>query len=170
MKGDVRIAELEVAARRFGEAWANGDAETLDALLSPSYTHTDVFGDFLKRTAWLDYARGRAGRASHISFRDVETRTFGDVAVINGINEVRGGGPCRRTTEVTLCCASRRSGSGGTGTGCARLFRRRRSFQGEGRSRRISRNWRRPTPPAPGRGHPPARPRCAPGRARIAAT
>ena len=91
MNSDARVAELEAAARRFGEAWANGDTETLDALLSPSYTHTDVFDDFLKRAAWLDYARGRAGRASLISFRDVETRIFGDVAVVTGVNEVQGG-------------------------------------------------------------------------------
>jgi ketosteroid isomerase-like protein len=84
--------ELDDAVRRFGEAWARGDAEALDTLLSPTYTHTDIFGTYLDRAAWLSYAAGRAGRASRIGFRDVETRLFGDVAVVTGINEVKGGG------------------------------------------------------------------------------
>ena len=92
MGNDSRMAELEQAARRFGEAWAAGDVAALDAMLSPSYTHTDLFGEFLERGPWLDYARGRTGRSSSIEFRDVKTRILGDVAIMTGTNIVRGGG------------------------------------------------------------------------------
>lgn len=66
-----RRRTLDEAVRRFGEAWASGDGAALEALLSPSYTHTDVFGAFHERAAWLDYARagGRGGRRASTSAR-----------------------------------------------------------------------------------------------------
>src|SRR5262249_54564445 len=85
-----------------------GDGAALEALLSPSYTHTDVFGAFQERAAWLAYARRRAGRTTRIAFRDVRTRIVGDpgsksgagrgsnpgqvVAIVTGLNEVSGPG------------------------------------------------------------------------------
>jgi ketosteroid isomerase-like protein len=84
--------QLDDAVRRFGEAWATGDGAMLDALLSPTYTHSDVFGHLQDRAAWLAYARGRAGRATRIAFRDVAQRILGDVAVITGVNEIEGPG------------------------------------------------------------------------------
>lgn len=84
--------ELDEAVRRFGEAWAVGGGATLDALLSPTYTHADVSGRFQDRAAWLAYARGRAARGTRIAFRDVRQRIIGDVAIITGINELEGPG------------------------------------------------------------------------------
>jgi ketosteroid isomerase-like protein len=92
MADKTETAELEIAVRRFGEAWAKGDLKTLEALLSPTYTHTDVFGALNNRAAWLAYAAGRAGRSTQISFRDVEMRRIGDTAIVTGINDVAGGG------------------------------------------------------------------------------
>jgi ketosteroid isomerase-like protein len=92
MNDDARSRALEEAVRRLGEAWAAGDGAALEALLSPSYTHTDAVGAFLERAAWLDYARGRAGRATRIAFRDTRTRIAGDVAVVTGINDIAGPG------------------------------------------------------------------------------
>ena len=89
---DARRRALDEAVRRFGEAWAAGDGAALEALLSPSYTHTDVFGAFQERAAWLAYARGRAGRTTRIDFRDVRTRIVGDAAIVTGLNEVSGPG------------------------------------------------------------------------------
>lgn len=89
---DGRRRALDEAVRRCGEAWAAGDGAALAALLSPSYTHTDVFGAFHERAAWLDYARGRAGRATRIDFREVRTRIVGNAAVVTGLNEVSGPG------------------------------------------------------------------------------
>lgn len=85
-------AGLDEAVRRFGVAWAGGDVATLETLLSPTYTHSDVFGRFQDRAAWLAYARGRAGRPTRIAFRDVARRLVGDVAIITGVNEIEGMG------------------------------------------------------------------------------
>ncbi len=87
-----RKASLDDVIRRFGEAWARGDRATLSSLLSPTYTHIDANGRVFDREAWLAYAGGRAGRATQITFRDVRTQFLGDVAVVTGTNEMRGGG------------------------------------------------------------------------------
>jgi len=92
MSEDPRAAELDNAVRRFGEAWAKGDVATIDSLLSATYTHGDVLGDFQDKAEWLAYAGGRAGRGTRISFSDVRTRIIGDVAVVTGINTLTGGG------------------------------------------------------------------------------
>lgn len=92
MADDPENAGLELSIRRFGEAWASGDLKTLENLLSPTYTHADVFGTLLNRAAWLAYASGRAGRSTQISFRDVEIRRIGDTAIVTGINDVSGSG------------------------------------------------------------------------------
>jgi ketosteroid isomerase-like protein len=97
MADDVGNAELRRSIQRFGEAWANGDLETLSALLTPTYTHTDVFGAFHDKSEWLAYAAGRAGRSTQIAFRDVETRRIGDLAIVTGINDVTG--PGRRSAD-----------------------------------------------------------------------
>jgi uncharacterized protein DUF4440 len=83
---------LDDAVRRFGAAWTAGAGATLDALLSPTYTHSDVFWHFLDRAAWLAYTRGRAGRAIRVVVRDVAQRIVGDVAIITAINELEGPG------------------------------------------------------------------------------
>lgn len=84
--------DLDATMRAFGEAWANGDADALGSLLSPSYTHNDASGEHLTRDQWLTYASRRGGRATQIEFRDVKTRVFGDVAVVTGFNDLTGGG------------------------------------------------------------------------------
>lgn len=90
MSGDDEA--LDEAVRRFGAAWAGGDVATLETLLSPTYTHSDLFGRFQDRAAWLAYARGRAGRPTRIAFRDVARRIVGAAAIITGINEIEGAG------------------------------------------------------------------------------
>ena len=85
-------AELDAALRAFGEAWARGDTETLRSLLSPSYTHNDASGAHLTCEEWLAYAARRRGRPTQISFHDVKTRRFGDIAVVTGFNDMTGGG------------------------------------------------------------------------------
>jgi len=85
-------AMLQDAIHRSGNAWAQGDLATLEALLSPTYTHTDAFGAFHDRQSWLDYVAGRAGRTTQIAFRDVVARIHGDVAIVTGINDLSSGG------------------------------------------------------------------------------
>ena len=89
---DDRLGDLHSAVHRFGEAWASGDMATLESLLSPTYTHSDALGEFHDRPAWLDYARRRTGRTTRVSFRDTRTRIVGDVAIVTGINDIRGPG------------------------------------------------------------------------------
>ena len=90
MSDQVARQELETQIVEFGQAWARGDVEVLRGLLSPSYTHTDVRGRVLGRDAWLDYARGRSGADTQISFADVSTRLVGNVAIITGRNDMTG--------------------------------------------------------------------------------
>src|SRR5262245_37427384 len=92
MAADDRGSALRAAIEQFGEAWARGDSATLDAMLSPTYTHVDVFGAFHDRANWLSYAAGRAGRSTRIALRDVRTRFLGDVAIVTGLNHVEGTG------------------------------------------------------------------------------
>jgi ketosteroid isomerase-like protein len=86
---DHRTSALAEAVRRFGEAWASGDAAALDTLLSPTYTHTDVFGKLSDRAAWLAYASRRSDRTTRIAFRDIQIRVTGDVGIVTGINDIR---------------------------------------------------------------------------------
>lgn len=92
MAQDARRDALEAALQRFGEAWAAGEMEVLTDLLSPTYTHNDAMGAHLNRAEWLAYAAKRTGRATQITFRDVATRVFGDMAIVTGFNDMSGGG------------------------------------------------------------------------------
>ena len=73
-------AEIEAAVGRFGEAWANGDVTTLETLLSPTFTHTDINGKFTDRAAWLATAHKRPNASTVMD--DIAIRTFSDVAII----------------------------------------------------------------------------------------
>lgn len=92
MSEDTRANALRTAIKAFGEAWARGDTVALAEFLSPTYTHNDATGAHLKRDAWLTYAAKRTGRGTQITFREVETRFFGDLAVVTGFNHLSGGG------------------------------------------------------------------------------
>lgn len=96
MEEHERLNALDHAIHLFGRAWADGDRSALDALLSDSYTHIDVYGNFLRRDAWLDYAASRSGRDTAIDFEHLETKVFGDVAIITGRNVITGSGNSRR--------------------------------------------------------------------------
>ena len=82
------LAELDLAIRRFGEAWATGELAVLDEFLSPTYTHIDAYGDFHDRASWLAYAGRRAGRSTQIGFREMALRLIGEMAIVTGINDV----------------------------------------------------------------------------------
>jgi|SRR5215475_314414 len=98
-------ADLEASIKRFGEAWARGDVATLEALLSPTYTHVDVWGKYQGRSTWLAYAASRVGWPTRIAFADLTTRIVGDVAVITGRNDIAGGGGLTRDSkrDFALC-------------------------------------------------------------------
>src|SRR3954465_5051103 len=92
MTEDADTSALEAAIRRFGEAWAQGDRPTLESLLSPTYTHTDIFGRIQDRSGWLAYVEGRRGARTRVAFEDLQTRITGEVAVVTGRNIIHGNG------------------------------------------------------------------------------
>ncbi|HEY3149416.1 MAG TPA: nuclear transport factor 2 family protein [Dongiaceae bacterium] len=102
---DNRTSALEEAVGRFGEAWANGDAIVLDSLLSPTYTHTDVFGKLSDRATWLAYASRRTDRTTSIEFRDIRIRVSGEIGIVTGINDLQGGGIRDAADRKTLTLA-----------------------------------------------------------------
>ena len=73
-------AEIEAAVVRFGAAWADGDVMTLETLLSPTYTATDIDGTFSDRAAWLATVHKRPNAKTTMD--DIAIRTFGDVAIV----------------------------------------------------------------------------------------
>ena len=83
--------DLEARIVEFGEAWARGDHDALAEMLSPSYTHTNVWGELQDRDAWLQYARGRSGATTTFGFADVVTRFVGETAIVTGRNDIVGG-------------------------------------------------------------------------------
>lgn len=102
MSNHNRRAALDQAVTNFGAAWAHGDLAALEMMLSPTYSHTDAAGDFHSRATWLGYAGKRAGRKTVLAFRDVRTRIIGDIAIITGINDLRGPGIRNPTDQVDL--------------------------------------------------------------------
>ena len=87
-EADPRLGLLDQAVRAFGVAWAGGDVGRLQDLLSPTYTHQDVYGRLQDYAAWLDYAKTRSGMATAISFHNIRRRIVGDVAIITGMNVI----------------------------------------------------------------------------------
>jgi ketosteroid isomerase-like protein len=73
-------AEIEETFVRFGEAWTDGDVTTLETLLSPTYTATDINGEFTDRAAWLATVHKRPNASTTMD--DIAIRTFGDVAIV----------------------------------------------------------------------------------------
>ena len=73
-------AEIEETFVRFGEAWTDGDVTTLETLLSPTYTATDINGEFTHRAAWLATVHKRPNASTTMD--DIAIRTFGDVAIV----------------------------------------------------------------------------------------
>ena len=92
-KTDSRIQALDKAVRAFGEAWAMGDVATLKEMLSPTYTHQDVWGRYQDCETWLAYAGTRRGTTTGVSFHDIRRRIVGDVAIITGMNVIAGEAP-----------------------------------------------------------------------------
>jgi ketosteroid isomerase-like protein len=98
--------------RAFLSAWATaeraGDTETLKVLLTDDFSGTGPFGFVLPRPAWLE--RHRQG-LTYDEFRldEIQTRLYGDVAVVTARNEARGSYQGQRVPEAlraTLVIAS----------------------------------------------------------------
>ena len=77
----------------------------MGSLLSPTYTHTDVFGKLSDRATWLAYASGRTGRPTRIEFRDIRIRVVGEIGIVTGINDLHGGGAWNATDQESRTLA-----------------------------------------------------------------
>ena len=97
----------------FLDQWAAaeqaGDTERLDALLVGDFAGIGPLGFTLPRRAWL--ARHRSGDLRYDSFTlaEVQTRVYGQAAVITARNNTRGsyqGHPVPEATRATLVVVS----------------------------------------------------------------
>jgi ketosteroid isomerase-like protein len=86
-----------------------GDTERLDALLAGDFAGIGPLGFTLPRRAWL--ARHRSGDLRYDSFTltEVQTRVYGQAAVVTARNNTRGsyqGHPVPEATRATLVLVS----------------------------------------------------------------
>ena len=94
---------------RWAAAEQAGDTERLDALLVGDFAGIGPLGFTLPRRAWL--ARHRSGDLRYDSFTlaEVQTRVYGQAAVITARNNTRGsyqGHPVPEATRATLVVVS----------------------------------------------------------------
>ena len=75
------------------KAWSQNNIDTLEKYIHPKYVHTDVRGQILNRSAWLDYVKDRKQKSvtnSSIEFEDVQISIFKEFAFVTGINSIMG--------------------------------------------------------------------------------
>ncbi len=85
--------EIRALLDRFGKAFVEADAATLETLLADDYVHTNSNGGTLNKARWLDYIRTRnaelkSGRLRVNSYinDDLKIRVYGNTAVVTGRN------------------------------------------------------------------------------------
>lgn len=82
-------ADLLSAVHAFVQAWGRVDVAACEKLLDAEYLHTDVSGAALDRAAWLAYMRTRPpDDRFDVVESDIAVRTFGDVAVVTGRDDL----------------------------------------------------------------------------------
>lgn len=72
-----------------GKAWTQNNLDTLEKYLEKEYVHTDVRGQILTRSSWLDYVRDRKEHNvmnPGIAFDDVKVTVYKEFAFVTGIN------------------------------------------------------------------------------------
>lgn len=89
--------EIRALLDRFGKAFVEADAATLEALLADDYAHTNSNGGTLNKTQWLDYIKTRSAELKSGRLRvdsyindDLKIRIYGNTAVVTGRNTSRG--------------------------------------------------------------------------------
>jgi uncharacterized protein (TIGR02246 family) len=93
VNSNARIEEqIHNVIRKFGDAWAMNDIETLESLLTDDYVHTDYLGRVQERAEWMAYLRDRKARGivNKIEFSDIKVRRYGDLAVVTGHSLIKG--------------------------------------------------------------------------------
>ena len=70
-------------------AWTQNNLDTLDKYIDANYVHSDVLGQKLHRSEWLNYVKDRKTKGltnPGIQFDDVEISIYDDIAIVTGIN------------------------------------------------------------------------------------
>jgi ketosteroid isomerase-like protein len=109
--------EMTDSIDSFLSGWANaertGDADALDALLTPEFYGVGPLGFILPKPAWL--ARHQSGDFKYDSFDldEIQTHTHNDVAVVTVRNNTKGayqGHPIPEAVRATLVLVKDREG------------------------------------------------------------
>ena len=89
--------EVQVALDAFSRAYRDADAGRLSAMLTDRYVHSNSGGPVIRKPAWLDYVRSRrklldegALVVSEYENENVVIETYGDAAVVHGLNVSKG--------------------------------------------------------------------------------
>jgi hypothetical protein len=72
-----------------GKAWTQNNLDTLEKYLEKDYVHTDVRGQILNRTSWLNYVKDRKDKNvtnPYVEFDDVKITVYKEFAFATGIN------------------------------------------------------------------------------------
>ena len=76
-----------------GNAWTQNNLDTLEKYIHKDYVHTDVRGQILNRTSWLDYVKDRREKSVRnpiLDFEDIKITIYNDIALVTGINSFSG--------------------------------------------------------------------------------
>ena len=71
------------------KAWTQNNLDTLEKYLEKDYVHTDVRGQILTRTSWLNYVKDRKEKNvtnPDVEFDEVKVTVYKEFAFATGIN------------------------------------------------------------------------------------
>ena len=85
------------ALKKFTIAYRDADVETLSGMLTEQYIHSNSGKSVIRKKDWLKYIESRKKsiengvlKINDFYNRDVVIETYGDAAVVHGINEYAG--------------------------------------------------------------------------------
>lgn len=76
-----------------GIAWTQNNLDTLEKYIHKDYVHTDVRGQILNKSSWLDYVKDRKEKSvknPSLDFEDIKITIYNDIALVTGINSFSG--------------------------------------------------------------------------------
>ena len=89
-RNEVVERELEQALRTMRDAYRRNDLAYLEAAMADDFTIIHSNGDLLTKEEWFADLRSGATSWECMDVHDVETRVFGDLAVVHNRQHVRG--------------------------------------------------------------------------------
>lgn len=89
-RNEVPEKEVEQALRAMHDAHRRKDLSYLDAVVADDFTIIHANGHLLTKEEWFADLRSGATSWERMDVHDVETRVFGDLAVVHNRQHVRG--------------------------------------------------------------------------------